>query len=260
MSEKRELEFGAFAVALVFLLSAALLVPTAVGVKAEGNMPFFGTEYSLNWSGYAAATSETSPATSVTSVSASWVVPAVASPPKKGYSATWIGIGGFFLGDASLIQVGTAQFIERGVAYYFAWYELLPAYMTPIDTVSIEPGDAITASITWTAPNTWLITLDDSDTTGVDFTTTVTYVSSQRSAEWIEEAPSLGRKILPLANFGTVTFTGCQATIGGTTGPIDVFGYYEDIEMVVRYRGSYVTIATPSALFSDGTSFSISYG
>jgi len=131
--------------------------------------------------------------------------------------------------------------------------------MTPIDIASIEQGDTITASITKTADNTWLITLDDSDTLGVDFTTTVTYVSSQLSAEWIEEAPSLGRKILPLANFGTVTFTDCQATIGGTAGPINVFGYYEDIDMVVKYRRSYVTIATPSALSLDGKSFIISY-
>jgi len=111
MSEKRELKFGAFAVALVFILSVALM-PTITTVKAEGNT-FFGTEYSLNWSGYVAATSETSPDASVTSVTASWVVPTVTSPPKKGYSATWIGIGGFFSEDGSLIQVGTAQFIER---------------------------------------------------------------------------------------------------------------------------------------------------
>jgi hypothetical protein len=257
MSKKRELKFGAFAFALVFLLSAAIL-PTVVGVKAEENMPLFGTENSLDWSGYVAATSDTSPSATVTSVSASWVVPTVASPPKRGYSVTWVGIGGSFSQDESLIQVGTAQYIDRGgVAYYFAWYEMLPASITPIDVVS--PGDTIDASITMTGTNSWTISLEDSNA-GIDFSQAFTYASSQLSAEWIEEAPSLAHKILPLANFDSVTFTSCQTTIGETTVSITGFGYHDEINMVAKYRGSYVVTAYPADLSTEGDSFEIYYG
>jgi hypothetical protein len=45
------------------------------------------------------------------------------------------------------------------------------------------------------------------------------------SAEWIAEAPSAESRggslqTLPLADFGTVTFTGASATSDGHTGPI----------------------------------------
>lgn len=246
---------------LLLILSAALITPTLIGFKAGRNIPIEGTEYSLNWSGYVAATSEISPDATVTFVNASWTVPTVNSPPKTAYSATWIGIGGSFQGDESLIQVGTAQFIQRGIAYYFAWYELLPASMVVISGVSIEPGDVINASITLTNPsaNEWTIELDDLDTPYKDFSLPVTYISSRLSAEWIEEAPSIGRHILRLADFGTVTFTGCYATIGGATASISGFGYHEDIVMVVKYRGTYVPVAIPSDLSVGGTVFTIDY-
>ena len=54
------------------------------------------------------------------------------------------------------------------------------------------------------------------------FTIYQTVANAKRSsAEWVVEAPSSESGVLPLANFGSVTFTGISATINGTTGPID---------------------------------------
>ena len=52
-------------------------------------------------------------------------------------------------------------------------------------------------------------------TTGRTFTTTIRYDSSKSSAEWIEEAPSLGRAIAALDSFGTVKFTAGGVTVDG---------------------------------------------
>src|SRR5262249_9362451 len=61
-------------------------------------------------------------------------------------------------------------------------------------------------------------------TTGKSFTTTQSAPNAQRSsAEWVVEAPSSRSGILPLADFGKVTFTGAQATVGGATGAVDSF-------------------------------------
>jgi len=193
MEEKEGISYCGVCLVLLFILSAALIAPSLAVFDAGKNVRFRWTEYSLNWSGYVAENSETSPAATVTSVSASWVVPTVTSPPKRGYSGTWVGIGGFFPEDNTLIQVGTAQFVERGITYYFAWYEVLPASMTMIPDISVEAGDTMIASVTLssdgdiTGPDqtdVWSIHIEDDD--GDTYDTQVTYYSSRLSAEWIE--------------------------------------------------------------------------
>ena len=108
---------------------------------------------SSNWSGY--AVSETSPSglscvpasgTAYTSVTGTWTVPTVTGsrdldllrrldrhrrlhqfPPHPGRDGT--GLTG-------------------GSAHYLAWWEILPAAETPISSITVEPGDSITVSIT----------------------------------------------------------------------------------------------------------------
>jgi hypothetical protein len=88
--------------------------------------------------------------------------------------------------------------------------------------------------------------------------------SAQRSsAEWIVEAPYSGG-VLPLADFGTGSFSNCRATLDGITGPIDnaPAWQYDDITMETANR----TIkAQPSALADSGkgasrtSSFSVAW-
>ena len=66
------------------------------------------------------------------------------------------------------------------------------------------------------------MTITDTSGTNDSFTTYQTAARAQRSsAEWVVEAPSSNWGVLPLANFGSVTFTSATATINGVTGPID---------------------------------------
>ena len=138
---------------------------------------------SSNWSGYIVASDLNNPQPFVTSVNASWTVPAVNGPVAGSYSATWIGVGGQF--DDTLIQTGTEQnYLHR--AQYSAWYELLPSDSVTIDSLTVSPGDSIIASISLldSAANTWSIEVHDV-TSNKSFHNSFTYSSSMLSAEWI---------------------------------------------------------------------------
>ena len=107
-------------------------------------------------------------------------------------------------------------------------------------------------SITQQAKGEWLIDLKD-NTTGQDYQTTKQYDSSLSSAEWVEEAPSGRRQVLPLEDFGTVSFSGGTAIKNGKKVTIaEASG--KSISMIDR---SGQVIATPSKLASDGSSFSV---
>jgi hypothetical protein len=74
------------------------------------------------------------------------------------------------------------------------------------------------------------------------------------SAEWIAEAPSSG-KVLPLANFGTVTFTGASATGSGRSGSIGAFTY----DPITMATNTGQTKAAPTGLTAGGSSFSVTW-
>jgi hypothetical protein len=173
-----------------------------------------------NWSGYVVARFETGH--SYTSASGTWVVPTASqpSPGAPGYSASWVGIGGFCKNarchavDNTLIQLGTEQDVNAlGATTYGAWYEMLPNAPVPIPVVVVSPGDTVTATLSDGAvrrhgpkkADDWTLTFTDV-TTNKTWSTHVAYRSSLASAEWIQEAPASGRGILPLADYGTATF------------------------------------------------------
>src|SRR5205823_9360208 len=125
--------------------------------------------------------------------------PAVSATRKSTYSSNWIGIDGF--NNSSLIQTGTEQDYANGRAHYNAWWEILPAAETPISSIAVSPGDDMTASITKSTASSWKITITDV-TNGQTFTTTQTYSGALTSAEWIEEAPTVGGHTATLAHYG----------------------------------------------------------
>ena len=91
-----------------------------------------------------------------------------------------------------------------------------------ITSVTVKPGDAITASVAYNATGKdFVLTIADTTESETYTTTEAAAGAARSSAEWIVEAPSSNRGILPLDNFGSVTFTNAYATINGTTGPID---------------------------------------
>jgi hypothetical protein len=184
-----------------------------------------------NWAGYITASDLQNPQPAVTSISASWVIPTVTpSAQSDTFAAIWIGIGGYFEFDNSLIQVGTEQDSIGGQGEYSAWYELLPDYAITIDTITVSPGDKINASLQLVDPNTdtWSIYIEDLSTSQA-FQNDFIYTSSQLSAEWIVERPTTENRLSNLATIGTVTFTNCEVIVGAQSGDISNFPAIQSI-------------------------------
>jgi hypothetical protein len=89
---------------------------------------------------------------------------------------------------------------------------MYPAY--PVNySDTVRPGDTIVERVTFTGSNTYQLYLADT-TRGWSHTTNKTGSYSRSSAEVIAEAPYSGG-VLPLANFGTVNFSG--STVNGSS-------------------------------------------
>lgn len=212
-----------------------------------------GQELSLNWAGYAV----TGAAGSVSDVKGSWTVPALTCSTKTSYAAFWDGIDGF--NDNTVEQTGVLAECYHGKAYYYTWYEFYPnnpVYVT--NTVPVRAGDDVFAEVSYSSSTAkFAVTITD-QTTGKTFTTSQTDSSAKRSsAEWIAEAPSSGGQILPLANFGTAYFGSGYATVNGATGAIGSFG--TAVFELIMVTMNLTVKAQPSALTSDGTSFTVTW-
>ena len=172
--------------------------------SAHGATPFFishggglrhANETSTNWAGYAATGS------TYTSVSTTFTQPKVTCTSGDQYSAFWVGLDGY--SSDSVEQTGTEADCVGKTAEYSAWIEMYPADPVTYSN-TVKAGDSITETVT-EASNKYTLTLVDS-TEGWTKTTTKTESGLARSsAEVIAEAP-YSNEVLPLANFGTVTF------------------------------------------------------
>lgn len=216
---------------------------------------------SSNWSGYAVA------AGGYSSVSGSWIVPNVRQPRRSsyGFSATWVGIGGFVPGDLSLIQTGTEQDYFGGASYNAWWTtselqygeQAITTGCTPsvANCGSVQPGDLMTATISQGSPD-WSIVLSDT-TEKWTYQTSTPHTSSNASAEWIVEAPSSTFGVLPLADYGSSTFD--HGTVNGSSPSLAVGngGYMVQNGSTVSIPSSPDSPET-DAVGSDG--FGMAYG
>ena len=199
---------------------------------------------SRNWSGYVATGGST-----YTSVTGTWVV---AAPDAKvaGNDATWVGIGG--ANSTDLIQAGTEATVGGdGSVTYDAWTETLPQSTRTV-TLGVSAGDTVTVTIAEQSTDLWRIDMKNV-TSGKTFTTTIRYASSKSSAEWIEEAPSVGRGIAPLDSFGAVRFTAAGTVVDGK----QLTASSANAHPVTMANAANQPLAVPSALGSDGSSFTV---
>jgi hypothetical protein len=200
---------------------------------------------SRNWAGYAARGG------TFTSVSATWTVPRLALGGPFGADATWVGIGGVRTDD--LIQAGTQQSVtSAGTVTYHAWIETLPETSHPVP-LTVLPGDSVTVSVERQDGDTWLISFVNL-TSGKTLERTLQYASRLNSAEWIEEAPFAGRRVLPISEFGSLTFTSATAVRNGKT--LSVADLNARAISLVDDSGR--LLAVPSPLSPDGASFTVS--
>lgn len=239
-----------------FMLVCAVLVLAflSAAVSAFAAAPRISVKRgtSTNWSGYAAETNLTSPKPgSVTDVVGTWVVPATTSTSSNSYSSAWVGIDGY--SSNSVEQLGTEQDWYNGAPRYYAWWEMYPKASKYISTMAIHAGDQMGAEVKYIGANTFVLSMTDF-TTGQTFTTTQKAKARRSSAEWVMEAPYSGG-ILPLAQFGSIGFTGCSATINGHTGPVNDSTWQNDAITMTNSQGS--AIAVPSALSASGDAFTV---
>jgi hypothetical protein len=205
-----------------------------------------GQNTSHNWSGYA-ATSGT-----YTGVTGTWIVPVPGINGAPGVGATWVGIGG--VNSHDLIQAGTQDVAAGGgQAQFQTWIEMLPQASQQVP-VAVLPGDSVTVSINeqGAGSGNWQISISN-NTSGQTYQTTVQYASSESSAEWVMEAPSGSNGILPLDNFNSVSFTAASAVQSGQTVDISQTG----AQPITMLNANNQPLAVPSAIGSDGSSFSV---
>lgn len=199
---------------------------------------------STNWSGYATT------GTTYSSVIGHWTEPtASCGSGQTAYSSFWVGIDGDT--TSSVEQTGTDADCSSGTPTYYAWYEMYPKFPVNLSN-TVRPGDSMSASVTFGGSGSFTLTISDSSQ-GWTFTTHQTSKKAKRgSAEWIAEAPSGSGGVLPLANFGTVSFSSCDAngvSISSNPNP----------DEIVMVTSSGTVKAQPSGLGSGGSSFSVAW-
>ena len=243
------------ATAATFIVLSFLMAASALPVPQLTLAPraHDGSFQSTNWSGYAV----TGSSGSVSIAKGSWTVPPIqgSCPSTNQYSSFWVGIDGFNSGTVE--QTGTDSDCQNGAPTYYAWFEFYPHPSFLINGMTITPGDHITAQASFSG-RSFTVTITDT-TTGASFSTSSRVRSAQRSsAEWIAEAPSSSGGVLPLADFGTVSFSADTATLNGGTGTIGSFG--SNVQVITMVSNSGAVKAQPSSLSgTNGDSFSVTW-
>jgi hypothetical protein len=192
------------AAALALGLGLFASSPSATATVTHGPAHKLTHATSSNWAGW------DNTGGTYTSVSASWVQPAITCAKREtSYASFWIGLDGD--GSNSVEQTGSEGDCNHGTPVYYSWYEFYPAY--PVNySNTVRPGDHFSSTVTYSGGKYTLVLTDS--TQGWSHTTTGTAPSGlNKSAEVIAEAPSSNRGVLPLANFGTMSFT--NATVNG---------------------------------------------
>jgi hypothetical protein len=116
---------------------------------------------------------------------------------------------------------------------------------------TVRPGDSMSASVTTDGSGSFMLTISDA-TQHWTSTTKARLKSAQlSSAEIIAEAPSSRSGVLPLANFGSVSFA--NSTVNGAV----LTNSTPNLDPITMASGS-TTKATPSGMSSSG-GFSVAW-
>ncbi len=238
-------------------------------------------EVSTNWSGYALVADDPATPVAFSDVTGTWVEPkATCTSGRRDASAFWVGLGGYSDSASALEQLGTAAECTGSTAKatHYAWWELVPAPAVKIP-LKINAGDTITAAVVVSGQKVTLFLKDVTRQTRFSRTVTTAQTLDVSSAEWIAEAPSecssTGRcTVVPLTNFGKVTFTKAATIANGHPGTlldatVDSTAPWlaSSIELIPQdnsFFGSNDVLgpgvgAVPSVVTSDGRSFSVSW-
>jgi len=173
--------------------------------STSGTVGAISQEESTNWSGYADTSGTFS------TVSASWTQPAGTCSRGDQYAAFWVGIDGY--SSETVEQTGSEVDCVGRTAEYYAWYEMYPGPSENY-TNTVKAGDQFSASVTWDGGDNFTLSITDHTQDWTETTEqSLGSTPARSSAEVIAEAPCCTGSggILPLTDFGTVSFTSSLA-------------------------------------------------
>ena len=242
--ERRHRPWAAIGVALalpVIAISLAIGL-TRTGAEPRPHMGRGALQVSHNWAGYVATGAR------FTSVSATWLVPAVRSGTQPTeVAAVWVGLDG--RGTKTLEQIGTVSGLLGGTYYYGAWYEVVPRAPVYLN-MPIRPGDSVTASVTYGRDGLFTLALVD-NTSGQRFAVREASPGAELvTAEVVVEAPGTVSGLAPLPDFGKIGFTSALAN----GRPIGTFIWNR-----MSMNNGFDLQAATSSLGRDAASFSVAW-
>ncbi|GJE87874.1 aspergillopepsin [Phanerochaete sordida] len=174
--------------------------------------------YSPSWSGVVLH----APAGTWRSVTGTFVVPAPKVPTGGSASGTyaasaWVGIDGDTCTTA-ILQTGVDFYVESGTVSYDGWYEWYPDYAYDFAGLTFSAGDSVTLTVTALSKTSGTATITN-NSKGKTVTKQITSTAAlcEQDAEWIVESFDDGSSLVPVANFGTITFTNAYATTNNGT-------------------------------------------
>lgn len=168
------------------------------------------------------------------------------------YESTWVGLGGYNSGK--LVQTGTAMNTSGGGRNYYAWYEYLsPSHPNPeirFSKVTIRPGDRIHTYCSFQRANNKFNAYVANNTNGTSQSVIVNISASEfydgTTADFINEAPSVGGNTASLTKYGTTNWTNCQ--VFRTTSTWANLGSLTTESIIMKSKDGNRTLATPSGL------------
>jgi hypothetical protein len=258
-----------FRVGLAVSATAMSLTLAAPSGHAVPRLPVAAIQHSGNWAGYGDLGGR------YNDVVAAWKVPSIPATQGKSDAYFWVGLGGDFGGNPSLLnkyvfgtglaQIGILEISGDGTADYYPFWEVIPrtdeharlpssaphiflnSHRQPL---SVKPGDFISASASLTRGTYYLKMTDSRGSNNTIWSTRPVPAAgselSNDSAEVIMEDPTG----YPVADFGTASFDG--VTIDGrpigSTGPVE-FLLNPDQQGVgvsrIGANGDNFTVSTP---------------
>ena len=151
--------------------------------------------------------------------------------------------------------MGTEHDWSRGSVEYIAWYELLPANSVQL-TMTVSPGDVMSASITLqdATSHTWSLEITDT-TNGQTFRQNFIYASSMLSGNWVVERPTVNNVEPLLTDFSRISFSDCSATLAGRTAGITGFPH-SLVQLQGRMNNRLIAISDPT---DNGAAFTVDF-
>jgi Tfp pilus assembly protein PilW len=239
------------------MATASALTPAGTGFSVTDVTT--GSATLQQAAGYLVETNLAQPAAgTIGSVRGTWTVPTVTGNTWGSEVSTWVGMSG---GQTTKEEIGTAEYInsETGQPAYAAWFEMWPANPVEITTLTIQPGDSVTASVQYvTADKHFILTITD-NTTGSSYHTNQTPPNglngAPTAAAWVVADPYYTTgAFLQLPTFTPIAFTDASVTISGKSGPINDLAW-QTMALTMASGGS--TEANVSPLDATGAGFTV---